>query len=123
MLQQIILTSLILIFPSLAGGDINYTPQPQTVEQKIEIAFGKDAEIMKKISICESGMRQFDIEGNTITSPTNDSGLFQINHVWEKKAQELGLDYKNSTDDNIAMAKYILDNGGLNHWVCYKKVI
>jgi hypothetical protein len=103
--------------------EIQPEPQPQSVEQKIEIAFGDKAERMKQIAKCESGMRQFDSAGNTITSHTNDSGLFQINNrAWDKKALELGLDYKNSEDDNIEMAKYILEHQGINAWVCNRMI-
>lgn len=111
----------ILVPFTLASGEMNYTPIPLTTEQKIEIAFGEQAEIMKQISVCESGMRQFDSEGNTITSPTNDSGLFQINNpTWSNTAKELGLDYLNSEEDNIKMAQHILEVQGLNAWSCYK---
>ena len=98
---------------------MTYTPMPQSIESKIEIAFKEQADYMKRIANCESGMRQFDSAGNTITSPTKDHGLFQINErSWDKKAKELGLDYKNSVDDNIKMAQYILEIQGRKAWVC-----
>ena len=88
-----------------------------TIEEKIRHRFGDDAEIMLAIAKCESGLRQFDKDGKVITSHTNDSGLFQINNAtWDKKAKELGLDYKNNIDHNIEMAKYILDKQGKNAW-------
>lgn len=103
--------------------EIQPEPQPKTVEEKIEIAFGEDADYMKRIATCESGMRQFDSEGNTITSHTNDSGLFQINNAtWKKTAEELGLDYINSEDDNIEMAKYIYEQSGKGAWVCSRLI-
>lgn len=95
------------------------TPFEYTTETKIEIAFGEDAPRMKEIAMCESGMRQFDANGNTITSPTNDHGLFQINEAtWEGVANEMGLDYKNSEEDNIRMAQHILWTSGMDAWVC-----
>lgn len=114
-----------MVFPSaIYVEEVQPEPQPKTVEEKIELAFGEDADTMKKIATCESGMRQFDSEGNTITSHTNDSGLFQINNAtWSKTAKELGLDYINSEDDNIEMAKYILEKQGITAWVCFKMVV
>lgn len=111
-----------MVFPNYIE-EIQPEPQPKTVEEKIEIAFGENADVMKRIAKCESGMRQFDSEGNTITSHTNDSGLFQINNAtWKKKAEELGLDYINSEDDNIKMAQYILEQQGVGAWVCNRLI-
>lgn len=82
------------------------------MEQKIEQAFGDKADLMLKIALCESSLRQ------DICNPkTPDCGLFQINETsWGEKAKELGLDYKNSVDDNIQMAKHILDTQGIKAW-------
>ena len=79
---------------------------------------------MLKIAKCESGLQQFNKKGETLISPTNDAGLFQINiKTWDNKAKELGLDYRNSVKDNTLMAKHVLDKQGLNAWTCYKKVV
>ena len=46
------------------------------------------------------------------------SGYTQ-NEEFNKKAKELGLDYKNSVEDNARMAAWIyLNAGGINNWVC-----
>lgn len=64
---------------------------------------------------CESGFNQ-----NAI-SRTKDFGLFQINELtWNKKAAELGLNYKNNWQDNLKMGLWIYENaGGFKNWVCY----
>jgi hypothetical protein len=117
LIQQIILTSLILAFPILTSGDVNYTPLPQTVEQKIEIVFGENAELMKKIAICESDMKQFRENGEPKISPTNDSGIFQINnYAHSETVKRLGLDVIHSEDDNIAYAKYLFERFGTQPW-------
>lgn len=79
---------------------------------------------MVAIAECESNFRQFNNDGTPLRGKiTPDWGIFQINEpTWDKKAQELGLNYKNSAEDNLQMAKYILEVQGKEAWVCYKKV-
>lgn len=114
-----------MVFPQqIDVEEIQPEPQPKSVEEKIEIAFGEEAEIMKKIFICESNLKQFSDNGEPLQSPTRDFGISQINEkTWDKKAQELGLDYKHSIDDNLAMAKYVYEVSGKTAWACYKKVV
>lgn len=77
-----------------------------------------------QIAICESGVKQWSSDGKTIVSPTNDYGILQINHnAWDKTAQSLGLDYKNSLVDNVKMAKVVYQEQGLQAWSCQKKVM
>lgn len=66
---------------------------------------------MNRVISCESG---WDI--NAYNHKTNDSGLTQINIVWEETAEELGLDYKNDFRDNIDMALEILKIQGISAW-------
>lgn len=114
-----------MVFPQqIYVEDIQLEPQPKSVEEKIENIFGSEAEVMKKIFTCESGLKQFNQKGEVIKSHTGDYGIAQINALsWDKTAQELGLDYKNSEDDNLKLAKHILDTSGKSAWVCYKKII
>ncbi len=92
-------------------------------KRKIERLF-KDEPIMAQIAYCESGYRQFDENGAPLKSRTNDYGIFQINSkIWDKKAKEIGLDYKGSPIDNIKMARYIYEHQGKKAWVCYGKVL
>jgi hypothetical protein len=78
-----------------------------------------------KIAQCESGMRHHLPSGTIVRNTENknktiDSGLFQVNTVWEKRAKQLGLDL-NDIDGQIKMAKVIIEEQGLNAWVCYRK--
>lgn len=85
--------------------------------------FGDSADVMWNVFHCESRHRQFDTDGTPLTSPTRDYGFSQVNEkVWNATAIKLGLDYKNSIEDNIAMAKHIYDVQGPKAWVCYQKL-
>lgn len=105
-----------------AEAPVTDLPDPSATEM-VAFYFGKDAERMMEIFTCESGMKQFDSKGNVIMSHTRDFGIAQINEkVWDKKAKELGLDYKGSMIDNLQMAKYILDRTSPQAWVCNRIV-
>ena len=102
---------------------IVYESRFTEIEKKINQAFGDKAEIMRSIAYCESGTMQHKPSGEVVVSYTNDYGLFQINHLtWNETANQMGLDYINNIDDNIAMAQHILEVQGLTAWVCYKKL-
>ena len=48
-------------------------------------------------------------------------GVFQIHDpAWKARAEQLGLDYRNSVRDNIKMARYIYDKHGWSPWSCTK---
>jgi len=81
--------------------------------------FGSSTPEMMKISLCESGDRQFSDDGSVLESSTSDFGYYQIHDSWDDKAKELGLDYKHSFTDNLAMAKIVLDAQGFNAWSCH----
>lgn len=108
-------------------GTVRYIKEVQIVESTkthIRKTFPEDPELMVAIATCESGLRQFDTEGNVIVSPTKDFGIFQINEkTWHNTAESLELDYKNSEEDNIEMARHIFEVQGINAWVCYTKHI
>ena len=95
---------------SMSGGDL-------TIDEMIENTFPEKAELMSRVSFCESGKKQFYENNEPVIGPTDDWGLFQIHRpTWHKKAKEMGLDYKNSTRDNIKMARYIYDTQGISAW-------
>ena len=65
-----------------------------------------------KIFQCESGWEQ-----TAVNFKSNDFGLAQVNEkTWDTTAKSLGLDYKNSWQDNILLARYIQDVGGWKMW-------
>ncbi len=82
--------------------------------------FGAKTLVMERIFYCESRNRQWNENGNILTSKTNDIGYAQISvDTWKKKADELGLNLY-STEGNLRMGKYILDHHGYEAWSCYK---
>lgn len=67
---------------------------------------------MVRIAECESRFNQ-----SAINKKSNDFGIFQVNEAtWDEVAKSMGLDYKNSWEDNILMAKYILETQGWSAW-------
>lgn len=95
-----------------------YIQKELTVEEKIVIMFPEHPELMLAIAKCESGLNQ------SAVSHTRDFGVMQINEkTWDSTAEEMGLDYKNSEDDNLEMARHIYEVQGLTAWVCYTKHI
>lgn len=91
------------------------SPLPEPILSQIRLYKGWDAETMIAIATCESGLNQ------NAVSKTGDYGIFQVNEFWwDSTAQKLGLDYKNSVEDNIEMAKVIHKQGGYKMWVCAK---
>ena len=75
---------------------------------------------MIAIAKCESGLKQFNNEGEVITSHTSDRGIFQINQVWNNTAEKLGYNI-DDTQGNILMARHVYNVQGKNAWVCYTK--
>lgn len=118
------IATLILFYQPQEANNYSYTPpEPPTPEELVMQHFPHNYERMLVIANCESGKRQFDSNGNVIKSHTNDYGYFQINDAsWKGTAEKLGLDYKNSVEDNIKMAKHIYEVQGINAWVCNRKV-
>lgn len=91
------------------------TNQPE-IEHKIKRAFPDNYEVMLAVARCESGLKQ------SAVSHTRDFGVMQINEaVWDGVANEMGLDYKSSIDDNIKMAQHIYEVQGISAWVCHNK--
>lgn len=89
----------------------------KTIEEKIAETFPEEKEIMLAVAKCESNFNQDAV------SHTRDFGVMQINErTWHDTAEEMGLDYKNSEDDNLKLARHIYEVQGLSAWVCYKKL-
>lgn len=90
---------------------------PRSIEQVILDAFPLDP-IMVAVARAESGMRQFDKNGNVIINKqSNDVGIFQINvHYHGETAKKLGMDIY-TLEGNIAYAQYLLKTQGLNAWI------
>ena len=117
--------------------EVNEMP---TIDEWITIQsknHGADESIMRAIIKCESNMYQLDPgSGEPLVNRnyrvnkdtgerylhSSDWGLFQINdRAWDARAKELNYDYKNNAYDNVMMGFVILEEQGLNAWVCYTK--
>ncbi|HYF12976.1 MAG TPA: transglycosylase SLT domain-containing protein [Candidatus Paceibacterota bacterium] len=91
-------------------------PQVQTVNEYVREYF-KDEPVLADIAQCESQMRQFDKNGNTIKNPTSSAiGIMQIMaSIHKGTAEKLGLDIY-SVQGNLAYAKYLYDREGTTPW-------
>jgi len=102
----------------LNNGDI------PTLINLISKEYGIDETTLINMLKCESGLRQYDKNGDVLLSTTGDSGVGQINlRTWSSKAKKLGYDLDNPVD-NLLMVAWIIqnDSNGLDSWVCYKKI-
>lgn len=74
----------------------------------------------------ESGLKQWDSNGDPIRSHTNDFGLCQVNQLtWDRVAVEMGLDYKYNIYDHMKLCRHIYDEAGgaWTPWVYYLTMI
>lgn len=54
---------------------------------------------------------------------STDWGAGMINdRTWGKKAEELGLDYKNNEEDNLKMTKHIFTTQGIGAWLGFNSL-
>lgn len=85
-------------------------------EQKIPV-------ILERIAVCESGgkhLKNGQVIVNINENGTYDQGKWQINSIWNKKANELGLNLSDEKG-NEAMARWIYENRGTEDWYSSKK--
>ena len=92
------------------------SPKPKvvtelTIEQKIEIAFGKDASVALAIAKAESGLRA-DAVGDTNTK-YHSIGLFQIRLLPGRGITE---EQMKNPDENIKYAKEMHERQGWKPW-------
>ena len=105
----------------VAGGIYN----PAVIYTKAEVIkeVEREAHIMEKIAKCESPTGHYDKTGQVTlrgnTNKTVDVGMYQINSVWFKKANELGYDIT-KPEDNKKMAYFIYSNHGTEPWYSSK---
>ena len=68
--------------------------------------------LLSRVINCESRW-----QANAYNSKSKDYGLFQINsRSWDKKAKELGYNYKTDWQDNINFGLWIYRNYGIRQW-------
>ncbi len=93
---------------------INWTPE--RIAQEIDKVF-PDAPIMHDVMRCESGG---DLEAYNPTNNSHDNGLFQISDLYHgPRVRSLGLDVGDPAD-NIAFARILYDESGLQPWSASK---
>lgn len=121
----------LFILTGYASAKIYNAMNPNTVyaEKEVVVEVKGHAPIMDKIAQCESGNSHIDKKTGQVLMRANanktvDTGKYQINSVWYKKASELGLDITKEKD-NETMAYWIYENRGTGDWVysqdCWKK--
>jgi hypothetical protein len=84
-------------------------------QQKLFLLEHTNYETFKKLNVifwCESKWKQ-----SAYNPKTKDWGIIQANEAtWDKVAQSLGLDYKNSWQDNLLLGIHILKVQGYAAW-------
>lgn len=100
--------------------------QGNNAAQIIEDTF-HDAPVMLDVASCESHLRQYDENGETLKGKLTpaeygeDLGLFQINTLaWGELAEDLEYDLE-TMEGNIKMARHIYDNHGTTPWNASRK--
>ena len=89
----------------------------KTVEQQVEERFS-DTPVMIRIASCESGLRQFNMDGTVLRGVINpkDIGVFQINTDYHlEEAERLGIDIF-TTKGNLEYAYVLYINEGTKPW-------
>ncbi|MDR3642200.1 MAG: peptidoglycan-binding domain-containing protein [Candidatus Doudnabacteria bacterium] len=91
-------------------------PTNDGLQARVENYFA-DAPAMVAIARCESGFRQYGINGSPLAGGTagNYIGIFQISAGHAPEARALGLDIY-SIDGNLAYAKYLFQKQGTEPW-------
>ena len=93
--------------------------EPLTIEEKVVLYLGEE---MLPVIECESHFRQFDESGDPLINPLSGTvGITQIHPVWFPEVRERNLDIWGSVDDNLRMAKIIMEKQGKEAWECYTK--
>lgn len=96
-------------------------PKVQTLEEYVATYYA-DTPILAEIAWCESRIRHTDKDGSIFRGVVNpkDIGVMQINtHYHLKEAKELNLDLY-TLDGNLAYAKYLYEQEGVQPWASSK---
>lgn len=84
---------------------------PQTIEEKIAVVFGEDAEQAIKVARCESGLNP-----KAVNKASSARGLFQIMQSWHKIDQKWLFD----PEINIRVAYKLWTEQGWTPWEASK---
>ena len=102
---------------SATASGVVLMPAAQTVQEYVDTYFA-DTPILIKVAECESHFKQYDSDGSVHRGVVNnkDVGVMQINeHYHLSTAEALDLDIY-TLQGNLAYAKYLYDQEGLQPW-------
>lgn len=103
-----------------AFAAVNISPYQLT--QKFLDIFGPQTPIFYQIARCESGLRQFDENGEVVRGKMNklDVGIFQINEKYHADmAKKMGIDIY-TEEGNMEYAHYLWLKNGTADWSASK---
>lgn len=89
-----------------------------TMIREASAKYGVDDNLALEIARCESGLRQYDQDGQVVRGQVNpkDIGVFQVNENYHlKKSLALGLDIY-TTRGNIEYAMSLIKKSGDQPW-------
>ena len=110
------------VIPSTIAGTTPVAHVSEPIPKLISDTFGSNS-IMYRVANCESGLKQFDNDGNVLRGVVNpkDVGVFQINeHYHGLSAENLGINL-HTVEGNISFAKILYDQQGTVPWNWSKK--
>lgn len=115
----LVLTFLVTMLTNTLAVFAGTTDKNAGVEELVREVFA-DAPIMVRVFRCESGLKQFETNGEVLVSPTRDVGVSQINlKAHAKTAKQLGFDIY-TTEGNLAYARYLFERRGTRDWYMSK---
>lgn len=85
---------------------------------KTSVEYGIHPDTALSIAMCESSLRQYDSNGNSLRGieNSNDVGVFQINEKYHlEKSRELGYNI-NTVEGNVGYAMWLMKKEGTKHW-------
>jgi muramidase (phage lysozyme) len=99
-------------------------PTEKIVIKEVAVERPIEYPVLKRIAKCESNDKHFGESGQVLmvgnTNKSVDVGRYQINTLWFKKANEMGLDLTDEKD-NEAFAIYLYKTYGTEPWIHSKK--
>jgi len=125
MVRKVAIASFIigLVYGSFHLGRKTTQPEVVFADREVMVEVEKESPVLKRIAVCESGGSHYNKDGQVImranTNGTVDTGKFQINSVWNKKAGEMKLDLTKEAD-NETFAKWLYANKGTEPWYSSK---
>lgn len=95
---------------------------PKSEQEKVIFSYFSDIPVMIEVSRCESGWTHYKEDGSVLRGRVDarDSGAMQVNKGYhEKAAQNMGLNI-DVLEDNLAYARHLYNEQGLQPWKASK---